>query len=281
VVLAAAEVEARPRRTIRLVAAAQTEVEAALERAARPSGDAMLAVRWEPRAWLDTGVTVGRRSRTPTLRERYSSTSGEGERLPNPDLRPEVAFHFGLDARFRPARTARIDLSFFDAEVQDLIDRVPLSAGLDQYQNISRARLLGAELLLALAPTRGVDVELGYQFLHARSVRPGEADGPLAYRPEHLLRLAVRVRPTEWLEIASTARLVGPEQFQDPDTARWRDLGVYVVWDGRVELRPFAGLAFWAEATNILDYDYQTEYGYPDPGFQLWAGLRLEIERRD
>ena len=72
---------------------------------------------------------------------------------------------------------------------------------------------------------------------------------------------------------------MGPQDFQDPSSRNWRRLGLYAAWDARVEARPAPPVVLWIEATNLLDFDYQTEYGYPDPGWQLWGGLRLELDR--
>lgn len=50
-------------------------------------------------------------------------------------------------------------------------------------------------------------------------------------------------------------------------------------WDARFEAEVRPELRAWVQVTNLLDANFQTRYGYPEPGWQLWAGLRLELGR--
>lgn len=276
-ILGALQLESWLNESVRLTAAIQTEAETALDVAVSPSGDVMMALRYEPESRpFSIGLSVARRSRLPSLKERYSRSSGAGDRIPNPNLSPEVALHLGIDASVRLRSWLRLEIAAFDSEVRDLIEQVQLGASLDQFQNVSRARLAGAEAAIVLAPRRWLEVELGYRYLYAVSLVTDEP-GPLSYRPDHLGSLMVMVRPVEELEISTTLRVVGSQQFQDPENHSWRVLGPYLAWDARIEGQPRPGVHLWLQATNLLDANYQTKYGYPDPGWQLWGGLRLEI----
>jgi outer membrane cobalamin receptor len=255
-----------------------------------PSGDAMIALRWEPDRPFSFGLSVARRSRIPTLRERFSDATGAaGERLPNPGLRPEVAFHVGADAAVQPTSWLRIEATAFEAEVRDLIEQVYFE-GFEQFQNVFRARLAGVELSLEITPRRWLDIELSYQYLYARSISRTGEPGPLPGRPAHLARAGLRVRPLSRLEVSTALRVVGPQRFSSSAAgvdwgtlgdggadADWGTLGAYVAWDARIEGEPLEGIRLWIQATNLLDANYQNRYGYPEPGWQLWAGTKLEI----
>lgn len=268
----------------RLAAAVQTEAEAGLSQSAPPSADAMVSLRWDPvDGPLQVGLSAARRSRIPTLKERFSETGGAGTagRLANPDLRPETALHLNLDARYQPMPWLRAEATVFEAEVQDLITLTPIDADRDRFENVDRSRQAGVELGLGLQPWPWLDVEVAYAFLWAREVGEDGALGPLPYRPEHLGRLAVRARPVRGLEISTALRVVGPQQFLDAELSSWRELGIYVVWDARVEGEPWPGIRFWIQGTNLLDASYQTQYGYPEPGWQLWGGVQVEFLPRE
>jgi iron complex outermembrane receptor protein len=295
VILGAGQIEAPLTSDFRLVAALQTEGEAGLEEGGvGPSGDAMLSLRYEPgsRVPYSVGLSVARRSRIPSLRERFSDATGvAGERLPNPNLRPEVALHLGLDASVEPTPWLRVEATAFEAEVRDLIEQVYLD-GFDRFENVFRARLAGVEVGLELSPRPWLDVEIAYQYLYARSLSRAGEPGPLPGRPAHQARAGLRLRPVERLEVSTVLRVVGPQRFapssaagnwgvsgeadlSDPDL--WGTLGAYVAWDARIEGEPRDGIRLWIQATNLLDANFQNRYGYPEPGWQLWVGTRLEI----
>ena len=233
----------------------------------------LVSARFDPRENLILRATVARRTRFPTLRERYSGALGF--QVPNPDLRPESAWNIGLESIWRAARWLAIQIAVYDAEVDDLIERVHLGAGKDQLQNIGAARLLGAELTFKLTPVRWLHFKAGYSLLHARRTETTGSSDKLQYRPAHKASLDLMVAPWRWMELSTFLRLVGPQDFQHPDTQLWGSLGAFAVWDARMDLRPTRWASLWISVKNILDSNYQTEYGFPDPGWQLWVGLRL------
>lgn len=234
----------------------------------------LVAARYEPLPGLALGATVARRHRFPSLKERFSR--GFGTFLPNPQLRPEAAWHLDLEASWRATRWLSLDLSGFDAEVEDLIESRYLGGGVSQQQNVSRARLAGVELAARLKLLPWLRAEAGYAYLHAR--RLAEDAPPLAYRPEHKGRVGVVVAPWRFVELSTSVRYVGAQAFQDPQSLGWGTLTGYLVWDGQVELRPWPGGVVFARATNLLDASYQSQYGFPDPGRRISVGVRLAFD---
>lgn len=217
-------------------------------------------------------LTGAKRSRFPTLKERYSESFGL--RVPNPQLGPESAWHMGLDSAWSPAKWISLEAGFFDAEVFDLIELVALGQGKDQFQNIGRARMLGADITTRLEPHPAISIKAGWAWLYAR-----RSDGSrLAYRPSHKALAELVLWPLRWLEISTTARLVGPQSFEDPQTRQWRTLGAFVAWDARADFRLHPTTTVWLRVTNVLDAFWQSEYGFPDPGRQVWIGARIAFE---
>lgn len=282
VILGATQVESRLSPETSLTAAFQTEVETGLEATVAPSFDAMMALQWRPEGPLSLGVSAARRSRTPSLRERYSRSTGESAgRLPNPSLRSEVARHLGLDGALQPFEWLRLEVALFEAEVVDLIEERWIDEDTNQFQNVARARLAGVEVGLRLEPWAWLEAELGYRYLYARALDEEGRPGPLADRPVHMARLTLTARPLRILEISTRVRLTGPILFEDPESHLWRELGTTLAWDARVEGQPLPGIRLWVQVTNLLDANYQLRWGYPEPGWQIWAGARMELRRRE
>jgi iron complex outermembrane receptor protein len=276
-VTAAPEVEIDPTPRWRLLASCQIDADIPgslpTEHPDTAWGAGPLAsAQYSPHKSTTLRVTVARRSRFPTLKERFSS--GLGLRVPNPGLRPEGAWHFGLDASYRLSRFLRVDASVYDAEVTDLIQSVSLGEGKDQLQNIATARLLGAEVLLAARPLRMLELGAGYSWLFARRTDGGPSD-QLAYRPAHRALASFVLTPWQWLEVSALLRVIGPQDYQDPITRVWGVLGTYAVLDARLEVRPLRWLAVWGRGTNLVGSNYQSEYGFPDPGRVVWLGLKV------
>ena len=264
----AVELDAEPLRGLRVAAGAQVEVELPGAGLASGLGPSLavgphLLVRYAAAPALSVGASVARRTRAPTLKDRLSGALGA--RLPNPDLRPESAWHVGLDASWRPRDALRLDAALFDAEVDDVIEAVRVDAGLDQLRNTGDARTLGAELAVRYAPSPLLELSAGGLALDTR----------LAYRPRYRLTAEVVLTPWPWLELAAAGRLVGPQRYQDPNTRAWRELGAYGVVDIRLEGRIADTVSLWVRLANASDTAYESEVGYPEPGRELWLGLRV------
>ena len=243
---------------------------------ATPGVGPFVELRWDPAPSLMLRAVGARRCRIPTLRERYSSAMGSSE--PNPDLRPEIAVHAGLDARWAPSPFVALEASGFDAEVLDLIEQVAVGAGLVQQTNVGRARLAGAEAAIDITAGRFLDARLGYAFLFARRLDAAPPDDALEYTPAHKAFAEVATSPFLWLTASTSVEIVGDQEFQDRQVLTWGTLGPYAVWDARLAVSPTDVVEVWGRVTNILDANYQTEYGFPDPGREWWVGLRLALE---
>jgi len=233
----------------------------------------LLSVHWMPVQALRIRATGARRTRFPTLKERFSDALGY--RLPNPSLQPESAWHVGLDLSTRAARWLDLTVAAWDAEVSGLIERVALGGGIDQLQNLGRGRLLGVDASMDVHPWRFLEARIGYSFLHARRLDPSAPHAALPYRPTHQGIVAVASSPLSWLEVSTQVRVVGPRDYQDPETRAWDHLPASVTWDARLELRPARWLDLWVQARNLLDADIQSEYGFPEPGRQVFLGARF------
>lgn len=272
------EVEARFVEGLSMTVALQVDVEGPSEGQETAVGlGPLLSLRWDPNRDLTLQLTGARRTRFPTLKERFSSA--EGYRKPNPELRPENAWNIGLDASWLVVPGLGVQAAVFDAEVVDLIERVYLGGGVDQMQNIGAARLAGMELALNASPLRWLHLKAGYSFLHARRIDEGRGTDLLPYKPAHKATVRLRLAPWRWASLATTLAVVGPQDFEHPETGAWGNLGAYVQWNARLSVRPLPWAEMWVAARNLLDANYQTKFGYPDPGRQVFVGLRLSYYR--
>ncbi len=238
----------------------------------------LVSLRYDPLDSLMLRLWAGQRNRIPTLSERFSGRIGFMRA--NPGLTHENAWYVGLDASFEIRDFLTVELSGFDADVENLINAeyLPETNGVQQRQNVSRARFAGGEISLDYRPLRQIGILAAYAYLYARRLTDNEGEDRVAQIPAHQATLGVRGLPAEWIEIASYLRVIGPQAFDDYTILGLGELGAYAVWDARLQVTPTPILSFWLKGTNLLDMNYQTKYGFPDRGIAVWLGVRFTTD---
>lgn len=209
-------------------------------------------------------ASVGRGFRSPTMAERFVHTTFQGiDVVPNPTLRPETAWSFEIGHTSPPLlRFIRFDAALFWTEARDLIEPqlllVPPDTVKIQFQNVVRARIAGfdASLIAAPIPDRLV-ATLGYTYLDTRRRLAGDStEGPLAFRPRHLLTLGAdytlgMLGVGADFRFASRPARIELEGFVDP-----RRVPVKVL-DLRASVKPRSWpVEVRVLATNVLNYIY-------------------------
>jgi iron complex outermembrane receptor protein len=217
-------------------------------------------------------ITLARKARFPTLRERYADAFGGQE--PNPGLRPESAWHGWASLEWRPMAWLRLAALPFAAHLSDRIERQALGGGLTQQQNAGTAALLGVELTASAKSRLGLEGRISYQWLHSwRSDPPLGEPGELLGRAPHQA-----VAQGSWalpgrMRIGTSMRVRAAQHGQDPDTGLVSSMPACLRWDARAEWGPYRGLRLLLAAQNLLDGRCASAPGYPEPGRLLWAGI--------
>lgn len=209
-------------------------------------------------------ASVGRGFRSPTMAERFVHTTALGfDVVPNPTLRPETAWSFEIGHTSPPLfRFMRLDAALFWTEAHDLIEPqvllIPPDTVKIQLQNVVRARIAGldASIIAAPIPDRLI-ATLGYTYLDTRRRLAGDStEGPLAFRPRHLLTLGADytlgpIGVGADFRFASRPERIELEGFVDPRRVPVKVLDLRAAWKpagGPVEVRVLA--------TNVLNYIY-------------------------
>jgi iron complex outermembrane receptor protein len=108
---------------------------------------------WSPRIALvhraganeSLKLMAGRAFRAPNLYERFYDDGGISQ-VANPDLRPEHVNTVELAWERALGRDARLSISAFRYQVADIVEFVPVAAGLSRYENVSQAHAHGIDL---------------------------------------------------------------------------------------------------------------------------------------
>lgn len=215
-------------------------------------------------------ASAARKSRLPTLKDRYSLRLGTF--IENPDLRPERANHYEIGYQGTPWAQARVEVAVFRSDIEDLIQRVRnVVPGRDQMQNINRARYQGLELGVTQQFGAALAAGAGYTYLDRDNL---SSSAKLTDTPQHKF--------TSWAdwEFYPRWRLNGSLQYQD---ARWASDTVQVSGHTTLNVKiSFAAteqLTLEAGVNNADDRNYELADGFPEPGRSLYANLRYQFQR--
>ena len=217
------------------------------------------------------------KTRFPTLKELYSGYSGRN--IPNPNLKEESAYNFEAGSKFLLSSGNSMQLVLFDSEITDLIvEKMVMEEGEEKNQldNIGKARNLGTELSIELKPVKNTLVSGSYTFLKAKNLSENRVSDKLEFRPEHRARLQVEYNFEFGLALSLTGNYVGQRSYLD-DEGQDHGMSDYTIIDIRLRQSIWDHLVLIFEAKNILDKDYQTEYGFPMSGRTLRAGIEIEF----
>ena len=220
-------------------------------------------------------ATVARKTRFPTLKDRYSYRLGK--MLPNPKLDPESAWHGEIGYDGQLVDTLRGRVSVFYSRLDDTIqsvDRVAQDedgAWLGQPRNVGESENSGFEGGLEWRPVEPVMAGVDYAYLHRRNLDRPEIK--LTGAPEHSLRLY-----GEWSLVSQIALLPSVEYYSSRYCSS-DGKQVDGFWLAHLEARVewANGWALQAGIHNLFDENYELDEGYPEEGRSYHASLQYRF----
>jgi vitamin B12 transporter len=226
----------------------------------------------------------------------------------NPNLKSEEQenWEVGINQSLL-SRKLQFNATYFNSELKDLIafSFVSFPNGTN-FENISKARLKGAEFSIALIDFRNFTIRANYNTLDTKvledrnglggtNFRQGEElirrpnwwwSGSITYHPDRM-RFTVRVnsvssrrdldfRPFVDGSNGGLTRIVNNPGYTKIDLAFAYDLtkNYKSIWEGD-DRKWVKGLSIELKVNNLLDEDYDEVFGFSSPGINWFAGFRL------
>lgn len=223
-----------------------------------------LGVFYTPAAGATWHATIARKTRFPTLKDRYSYRMGQA--LPNPDLRPERALHYEVGYTGPIAAGIRLRASAFfgdlhEAIIQvDNVARTAAGAPLFQLQNFGRVENRGVEIGLDQSPRKWLRWSASYTRLD-RSNKTNAAIR-LVDTPEHRVLASLDVRPLSWLSLSPTYEYATDRY----STSYGITAAGYAVAHVHARAELPQGFAVSLGVTNLFDRNYALREGFPEAG---------------
>lgn len=225
-------------------------------------------------------ATLAKKTRLPTLKDRYSQRLGNY--IENPNLQPETSVNYEIGYQGQPWATSlpalSLEASVFRSDIEDKIQAgyvatVGTSCSAStrcQMRNIGEVRMSGLEISLRHPVTSWLEVATNYTGLKMENL--SHPATRITDIPSHKLTVEAVATPFDALEIVG---------FVEHNSKRWSSDTVRI--DGfttanlKVRYRVTEGLALEGGVNNLTDKNYQLADGFPAAGRTGFINLRYDF----
>ncbi len=219
-------------------------------------------------------ATVARKSRFPTMKDRYTYRMGMG--VPNPDLEPEIARHYEVGYVGRLGPQVSVNAAVYFSRVQDTIQSVFLSptATVSQFQNIGDSENRGFDLSVAWAAAARATLRASYGYVRQRTfaILPRNTEPvKVTDSPPHSGTWHAELRPARWLSVTPSMEYSSWRYSVADGRGTTRRVGGFTLSHLKVSLRLPRQVSLNAGVENLFDKNYVLQEGYPEAG-RTWYG---------
>jgi outer membrane receptor protein involved in Fe transport len=227
----------------------------------------LIGVKFTPNDDLDFHVSFARKSRFPSMRSLYSTSSG------NPDLLAESGTSFEFAATWNGP--VYLTGTVFFNRFRNFIDTITLEGGTRLYVNVGEAHIYGFEVQ-AQKKLSWLEATVNYTFLDPRN---DTDDRPLDAQPKNNLNFDVSVLPAKGVR-AGLYGLLGSKSWwwnTRTNPATLLEIPAYFNLDGIVSYEFRERYQVFMKLGNIFDNYFYTEPGFPWRGRYFEIGFKVDL----
>ena len=225
---------------------------------------------------------VARKSRFPTIKDRYSFRLGSA--LYNPGLNPETATNAEVGVRAKPWAGAVAQAAVFRSRIEDAIQTVVVAAPgqcssgptpnvtCNQMQNVGTARHEGIELSIE---QQWGQWTAGANYTYLERVNLTNSAIPLTDTLRHKLFARLGWKPADAWELQAT--LDGEDGRTVTYGSGYTRLGGFTLLGAKAVWKPRKDTAIELGVANLLDENYELSDGYPMPGRTWFATAKYSF----
>ncbi len=220
-------------------------------------------------------ASIARKTRFPTLKQLFDSKSG------NNTLEPEMAINgtIGVSRTFSGVMFG--ELAFFYHDISDMI--VATAAGAYQpYTNIGKARIYGIEVNTEFYPYKDLVLKLAYNYNNASDESNNRVTDKLINVPEHKIDMGIQYTASYTgtrLDLNGILLSEIYNQLPTPtsSTQAIQRVGGYFTANLRVTQPFLKHYEAYLAINNIMDRNYEEQYGFPGTGRNIYGGLSAKF----
>ncbi len=231
-----------------------------------------LGLFYAPRKTDTLHAAVARKTRLPSIKDKYSYKLGTA--IPNPELDAEESINSEIGYENKNIAGVHMKGTVFYNNVTDYIQLIkvadPQNPGktIDQNQNIAEVDFSGIELEVGAEILKALEIGCNYTLTHADNKTD---DNKITNVPKHKVVAYLRYTFFEKL-VAQVDAEYDSRRFSSANGVQVAD--GYIVANTKVGYD--IGKGFWLDAgvKNLFDENYEIQEGYPEAGRTLFANLR-------
>jgi len=224
----------------------------------------LIGLKFSPLEDLDFHVSIAQKSKFPSMRSLYSSSSG------NPDLLSETGT--AAELGFTVNKWAHLSGAVFFDEFKNMIDTKLLADGTRLYWNIGQARINGFELE-AQKSFGWLEATLNYTYLDHKNVSD---DRPLDAIAKHNFNFGLNVSLLQRLRLGLNGLYASKSYWYDYNAKVLLGIPEYKYVDAIVSFK-LDHCEIFVKATNLFDAYFYSEPGFPWRGRYIEAGAKIDI----
>ena len=219
--------------------------------------------------------TLARKTRLPTLKDRYSQRLGSY--VENPALGAERSLNLEFGYVGQPLKNLAIEAAVFQSRVDDKIQSTFIAGGSScsaatpcQMRNVGQTRVSGLEL--GLRSQLASWLELGGNLTAMSQKNVSDPNIRPIGVPDRKLFVHALVKPAAQWSLQATLEY---------NSARWASntvqLAGYTVAGLKARWEPLKGLSLEVGGDNLADKLYELDAGFPSAGRSWYANVRHEF----
>lgn len=225
-------------------------------------------------------ATVARKSRFPSMKDRYTYRMGQG--IPNPGLEAEEALHYELGYVGRLTPTLQLTASVYLSQVEDTIQSVFLSptSAVVQFQNIGDSENRGLDLGLDWLAHPRARFRASYGYVHQKTfaILPRNTEPiKVTDSPPHSGSLHADLRPLQSISVIPSLEYSSWRYSVADGRGTTRKVGGFTLASLKVSARLPQRITLSAGVKNLFDKNYVLQEGYPEPGRTWFANARYDF----
>lgn len=194
----------------------------------------------------------------------------------NPNLKPETSE--GFDAGFEQPLfedRVRFGSTYFHNDIKDLIQYTFLPSGISTLENVGKALTYGAESFASFAVTPEWKLRVDYTYTMATDQDTGQE---LLRRPKNKVSVTSIWKALDDLTLSATLNYVGPWQEQSiaNNYAPGYISSGYTTVNLAANYAATENITLFGRIDNLFDRQYENPAGYLQPGFGIYAGVKIK-----
>lgn len=230
--------------------------------------NAQVGLFYNPTSQRQLSLTVAKKTRFATVKDRYSYRMGAA--IPNPDLKAESAWHLEAAYADRLSRYVSLQASGFYSRLTDAIQQVNnVQPGIYQFQNTGRAEFYGGDVSLNIPVSTAFQAGAQYSYIHRQNLSNPELK--FVDVPDHKLLVYAQA------QLLRRISLIGHVEYDSDrySTSYGTQAASFVVVNTKASVRLQRYVSLEGGVNNLFDRNYALGEGFPEPGRNVFINLAI------